>query len=69
MIIGVPREVKADEYRIGMIPAGVDVLTRGGHKVVIESHGGVGSGISDEEYVYVGAEVVGTAAEVWKPFK
>jgi alanine dehydrogenase len=66
MIIGVPREVKPDEYRIGMIPAGVDVLSRGGHKVLIESQAGVGSGISDEEYVRVGAEMVPTAAEVWK---
>src|ERR1035437_862032 len=66
MLIGVPKEVKADEYRIGMIPAGVDILTRGGHKVLMESHGGVGSGSSDEEYGGVGAEIVGTAAEVWK---
>ncbi len=66
MIIGVPKEVKPDEYRIGMIPAGVDQLVRGGHTVLIEAHGGMGSGISDEEYKGVGAEIVATAAEVWK---
>jgi alanine dehydrogenase len=66
VIIGVPREVKPDEYRIGMIPAGVDILTRNGHTVYIETQGGVGSGISDEEYTRVGAQILPSAAEVWK---
>ena len=66
MIIGVPKEVKADEYRIGMIPGGVEILVRAGHTVLIEKNGGVGSGISDAEYVRVGAQIVDTAAEVWK---
>ena len=64
MIIGVPKEVKADEYRIGMVPAGVQQLTAAGHRVLVERHGGVGSGIADEEYVAVGAEMV-TQGEVW----
>ncbi|HUO07143.1 MAG TPA: alanine dehydrogenase [Phycisphaerae bacterium] len=66
MIIGVPKETKPDEYRIGMIPGGVEILVRGGHTVLVEKHGGVGSGISDEEYINVGAKIVDTAAEVWK---
>jgi alanine dehydrogenase len=65
MIIGVPKEVKADEYRIGMIPAGVHILTRAGHKVLIEKGAGLGSGISDDEYVAAGAEMVAGAADVW----
>ncbi len=60
MIIGIPKEVKADEYRIGMIPGGVDGLVRAGHTVLVEARGGVGSGISDDEYLHVGAEIVGT---------
>jgi alanine dehydrogenase len=65
MIIGVPKEVKADEYRVAMIPGGVEVLARAGHTVLIETHGGAGSGISDEEYVHVGGTIVPTAQEVW----
>ncbi len=66
MIIGVPKEVKADEYRIGMIPGGVETLSRAGHTVLVEAQGGMGSGITDEEFLHAGAEIVGTAKEVWK---
>ncbi len=65
MRIGVPREVKQDEYRVGMIPAGVEELTRAGHRVVVETQAGIGSGISDEQYHTAGAELVATAADVW----
>ena len=65
MIVGVPKEVKGDEYRVAMIPAGVEELTRGGHKVLIQSGAGLGSGISDDEYTRNGAELVPAAAEVW----
>ncbi|MCL2640693.1 MAG: alanine dehydrogenase [Phycisphaerales bacterium] len=66
MIVGVPKEVKENEYRVGMIPAGVDQLIRGGHQVFVEKSAGIGSGIADDEYTKIGAKVVGTAAEVWK---
>jgi alanine dehydrogenase len=66
MIIGVPTEVKTREYRIGMIPAGVRTLVSRGHKVLVQANAGVGSGIPDEEFVKAGAEIVGTADEVWK---
>ena len=65
MRIGVPREVKQDEYRVGMIPAGVEELTRAGHEVRLEAGAGLGSGISDEQYLDAGAQIVPTAAEVW----
>lgn len=65
MIVGVPKEIKSDEYRVAMVPAGVEELTRTGHKVVIETGAGTGSGISDEMYVANGAEIVGTSADVW----
>jgi alanine dehydrogenase len=65
MQIGVPREVKQDEYRVGMIPAGVEELTRAGHRVVVETQAGIGSGISDEQYHAAGAELAATAADVW----
>ncbi|MEI8379463.1 MAG: alanine dehydrogenase [Planctomycetota bacterium] len=65
MLIGVPREVKTDEYRVAMLPVGVEELTHGGHKVLVESGAGVGSGITDEMYAANGATIVSSAAEVW----
>lgn len=65
MMIGVPREVKQDEYRVGMIPAGVEELTRAGHRVFVETQAGVGSGIPDDQYAAAGAEICPTAADVW----
>lgn len=65
-VVGVPKEIKTDEYRVAMIPVGADELTRAGHKVLIQTDAGHGSGISDEQYAANGAELVASAAEVWK---
>lgn len=65
MRIGVPREVKSDEYRVAMLPVGAEELTRAGHQVLIETGAGLGSGLSDEMYSANGARIVPTAAEVW----
>ena len=65
MVIGVPKEVKDQEYRVAMIPAGVQMLTAKGHHVLIEQGAGGGAGIMDEEYAVVGAELVATAAEIY----
>src|SRR5881227_1556480 len=65
MLIGVPKEIKTDEYRVAMIPVGVEELTRAGHKVLIQSGAGQGSGISDEQYAGYGAEIVADAASIW----
>jgi alanine dehydrogenase len=66
LTIGVPKEVKTDEYRVAMIPVGVEELTRAGHHVLIQTGAGQGSGISDEQYAENGAEIVADAAEVWR---
>jgi alanine dehydrogenase len=66
MHVGVPKEIKTDEYRVAMIPVGVEELTRCGHKVVIQSGAGLGSGIPDEQYAVHGAEIVSSAEAVWK---
>jgi alanine dehydrogenase len=66
MIVGVPTEVKTREYRVGMIPAGARTLTLHGHKVLAQAGAGLGSGITDDAYRQAGAEIVGTADEVWK---
>ena len=58
MIIGVPREVKEDEYRVGIIPVGVEELVGRGHTVLIETGAGMGSGLPDHAYLQEGAEVV-----------
>ena len=50
MIAGVPREIKSNEYRVSLVPAGVRALVERGHKVVVERSAGEGSGISDEDY-------------------
>jgi alanine dehydrogenase len=66
MIVGVPKELKTDEYRVAMIPVGVEELTRAGHQVLIQIGAGQGSGISDEQYAVHGAEMVSDAATIWK---
>ena len=65
MKIGVPKEIKNHEYRVGLIPAVVHALTSNGHQVFVEQGGGLGSGIEDEEYTAAGATILPTAAEVW----
>ena len=65
MIVGLPREVKDNEFRVGLVPAGVKSLTGNGHTVLIEGSAGEGSGISDEEFVAAGGQIVDTAEEVW----
>lgn len=65
MIVGVPTEVKTDEYRVGLRPVGAEVLTKQGHTVLIQAGAGVGSGFSDQEYDAAGAEIVPTAQDVW----
>jgi alanine dehydrogenase len=65
MIVGVPKEIKNNENRVAITPAGIDALTHAGHQVIIETNAGVGSGFTDEEYASHGAEILGTAEEVW----
>ena len=66
MKIGVPREIKNHEYRVAITPAGVMEMTRNGHEVFIEQDAGIGSSISNEEYVKAGAKMLATADEVWQ---
>jgi alanine dehydrogenase len=65
MIIGVPSEVKEDEYRVALTPAGVRELTTAGHTVLVEQGAGIGSSITDEEFTATGASMVGAAADGW----
>ncbi|HLL70779.1 MAG TPA: alanine dehydrogenase [Pyrinomonadaceae bacterium] len=65
MLVGLPKEIKDNEYRVGMTPAGVRALTDAGHKVVVERSAGEGSGFEDALYERAGAEMLDTADEVW----
>jgi alanine dehydrogenase len=66
MRVGVPKEVKNNEYRVAITPSGVHELARQGHDVYVEADAGVGSAIRDKEYVAAGAKILPTADEVWQ---
>ena len=66
MIIGVPKEVKDHETRVGLVPSGVTALREAGHEVLVESTAGEGSSLTDREYMQAGARILPNAAEVWQ---
>jgi alanine dehydrogenase len=66
MIIGVPKEIKDHETRVGLVPSGVIALREAGHEVLVETHAGEGSSIADREYMQAGAAILDSAADVWK---
>ena len=65
MIVGVAKEIKDHETRVGLVPSGVTALREAGHRVLVETQAGAGSSIPDSEYVDAGAEILLNAAEVW----
>jgi alanine dehydrogenase len=65
MIVGVPKEIKDHEYRVAMTPGGVHQLAGNGHRVLVETGAGEGSGFSDEQYERAGAKIVPAAADAW----
>jgi alanine dehydrogenase len=65
MIMGVPKEIKQDEYRVAMLPVGVEELVRRGHRVLVEAGAGLGSGLADHEYLRQGAELVSGPEEIF----
>ncbi len=66
MIVGVPKEIKKDEYRIGLLPVGAELLSKDGHTVLVETMAGVNSGFDDWQYASVGAEIIQTPEEVYR---
>jgi alanine dehydrogenase len=66
MIIGVPKEIKNNEYRVAMVPAGVKSMVENGHKVIIQKSAGEGSGISDAEFEKAGAQIKTSAEDIFK---
>jgi alanine dehydrogenase len=65
MIVGVPKEIKSDEYRVAMLPVGAEELSAAGHTVLIEAGAGQGSGIADAQYQAAGARIVSDVAQIW----
>ncbi len=65
MIVGVPKEVKDHEARVGLLPSGATALVEAGHRVLVQSSAGSGSSLTDQEYREAGAEIVPAAADVW----
>ncbi|MBD0327541.1 MAG: alanine dehydrogenase, partial [Pyrinomonadaceae bacterium] len=65
MIVGLPKEIKDNEYRVGLTPAGVRALTDAGHKVVVERNAGAGSGFENELYERAGATILDSPDDVW----
>ena len=65
MIVGVPREIKDNEFRVGLVPSGVHALVQDGHEVLVETRAGEGSGLADEEYAVAGAIVLQAVGLVW----
>ena len=65
MIVGLPKEIKDNEYRVGLTPAGVRALTDAGHRVLVETRAGEGSGFGDSLYQRAGATIINSADEVW----
>src|SRR5271165_412560 len=63
VLVGVPKEIKTHEYRVGLIPGSARELVAHGHRVIVETHAGAGIGFDDDAYRRVGAMVVGSAAE------
>jgi alanine dehydrogenase len=66
MIVGILKEIKAEENRVCMTPAGVEVMKQNGHTVLVEENAGVGSGFEDAQYAQAGAEIVAAAKEIFK---
>ena len=66
MIIGIPKEIKNNEFRVSATPSGVHAYVQNGHTVLVESGAGLGSAITDQDYIDAGAQIVATADEVWQ---
>jgi len=66
MIVGIPKEVKEDEYRVAILPVGVEELVSRGHKVLVQVNSGIGSGLADDDYLQAGAELCESGEDIFK---
>ena len=66
MTIGIPKEIKEQEQRVGLLPSSAQALVARGHTVLVQKNAGVGSGYSDEEYIKAGAQIIESAQEIFQ---
>ena len=66
MIVGIPKEIKNNEFRVAITPSGVKAYSAAGHRVIVEKNAGIGSGITNEEYIAAGGEIIESADELWR---
>ena len=66
MIVGIPKEVKEDEYRVAILPVGVEELVSRGHKVLVQANAGIGSGLADHDYLQAGAEMCASGEDIFQ---
>ena len=66
MIIGVPKEIKNNEFRVGLTPQSIGILIDNGHEVIVESNAGIGSGFSNEDYINIGAKIFKTPNDIYE---
>ena len=66
MKIGVPKEIKNNEFRVGLTPGAVSAFNQAGHEVLVERGAGLGSGFPDEEYLQAGAQILDDPKDVWQ---
>ena len=65
MIVGIPKEIKIEEHRVAMTPAGVEVMQHNGHVILVEKNAGMDSGFHNADYVRAGAEIINEPAEIY----
>ena len=65
MLVGVPKEIKDNEYRVGLVPSTVRELTANGHKVLVETNAGIGAGLTDDDYKAAGATIAASADDIF----
>ena len=66
MIVGVPKEIKNNEFRVGLTPQSIKTLVEDGHEVIVESNAGIGSGFSNEDYINIGAKIFKTPNDIYE---
>ena len=66
MIIGIPKELKNNEFRVSATPSGVHALVQAGHQVIVESGAGIGSAITDSNFISVGARITESVEDLWR---
>lgn len=66
MILGVPKEIKNNEFRVGLTPQSIKALVKNNHEIIVESNAGIGSGFSDDDYLSAGAKILKDSKDIFE---